>query len=159
MTRNLRIQLADLAEAWLRAARPDLSRERATDLISDWPLAEPWDEETTALVLSRFPAELVPVAGVHFLPQADWSQYAACPTCDVAAGLVCVFSNILNLLGGEPRTTPHDHRPMLPRPSTPLVEVTAQPTAEAKAKWRFGDACGPEHTYRDACQYAGEVQT
>jgi len=41
----------------------------------------------------------------------------------------------------------------------PLVEVTAQSTAEAvqPRRVRMGDTCGPEHTYRDACQYA-EVQ-
>lgn len=71
MTRLLRTQLADLAEAWLRAARPDLTRERAADLLTDWPLAEPWDEDTTAEVLSRFPsAEPPSVPGVDFLPGA-----------------------------------------------------------------------------------------
>lgn len=42
----------------------------------------------------------------------------------------------------------------------PLVEVVPQPNAEAQPKRvRMGDACGPEHTYRDACQYTAEAKS
>lgn len=132
MTRNLRTQLANAAERWMRAwAGDDLTRESAEVLYTYWDLADPNDDELRAEVLSRFPASEPPaVAGLDFLAveqdaktivaevvaePISWSRYGVCPTCGVIAG-ACVFVNITNRLG-ESRTTPHQERP--------LVEVTA----------------------------------
>lgn len=84
-------------------------------------------------------------------PKADpWLRFltVACPACKAAVGEECK---------GRSAQWSHIGRRNLSAPR--LVEV--QPDAEAvqpKPRVRMGDACGSEHTYRDACQYAGEVQ-
>lgn len=70
MTRNLRTQLADVAERWMRAwAGDDLARESAEVLFTYWDLADPNDDELRDEVLSRFPkAEPPAVPGKDWLP-------------------------------------------------------------------------------------------
>lgn len=77
--------LVDWAERDLRCFGDDLSREQAAVVLAMWsPMvklrAESADAaaEVTALVLSRFPAELVPVKGVDFLPQVADRYCADC---------------------------------------------------------------------------------
>lgn len=122
MTRNLRTQLADLAEQYLRLGRTHVSRERAVELLADWPLAQPWDDETMALVLDRFaPAEPPNVPGMDWLPGVDWSQYGPC-ACGAAPGHPCVQKR-------QERTRPHGQRPMMSRPA---VAAPAEPKAPRK---------------------------
>lgn len=99
MTRNLRTQLASLAERWLNSWGYNLTREQAALLLKAWDLAEPWDDETVAEVLGRFPAAEPPaVPGLDWLPetQADADVLVAetvaalddC-TCDLNLRQVC----------------------------------------------------------------------
>lgn len=94
MTRNLRRQLADAAERWMRAwAGDDLPRESAEVLYTYWDLADPNDDELRGEVLSRFsPAEPPAVEGKDYLTPrtaTDWSRYDACPTCLAPTGRCC----------------------------------------------------------------------
>lgn len=138
MTRNLRTQLADAAERWMRAwAGDNLPRESAEVLYTYWDLADPHDDDLRAEVLSRFPAAEPPsVPGLDWLPavEADakqvvaevvakrppWSAFGPCERCGVAAGEQCVFTrNFLGAGAGSPRQVAHNGRP--------LVEVQPEP--------------------------------
>lgn len=156
MTRNQRVQLADLGERWIRAwARHDVSREDAAVMVTYWHLYEPADEELVAEVLGRFaPAEPPSVPGVDFLPPRRWrdrdGQFWSVGSDDLISletergpsrlFVLATVEELADLYG-------------------PLVEV--QPDAEQVQPLgvRMGDTCGPEHTFREFCQYAGEVQS
>jgi hypothetical protein len=145
--------LADAGTAALRLFGDDLTREDASKLLEMWaPMRrlrvddDATADEVTHLVLGRFlPAELPTDDGKDWLDpvRADadaivervvpkrppWSAYGPCSKCGVGAGEQCVFTrNFLGAGAGSPRQIAHQMRP--------LVEVTAQPTAEVT-----GPAC------------------
>lgn len=152
----------DVVVAWARhdiecVTGPNPWRERAERVLREWHSYEVMTGAEIADVLaSYYPEEPVMVAGRDYLAEAtadaavivaevvmgtDWSRYGECPACGAHAGWVCTFVAISNRWG-EPRTTPHEERP--------LVEVTDEPTAVCWCGLALvNDAC-PDYVHSPA---------
>lgn len=123
--------VAELVATWLRATADDMSDEHAH--VVDHP---EW---------------------VGCAADQRWGVYAVnsrldCEPWKRALIVARAINGEREASATQPLPTPADADLYLPEDLRPAAPD------EPKPRVRMGDTCGPEHTYREFCQYAGEVQ-